>query len=101
MKSINDATINVFSLIQRCSHTLKKGHNITTTSRVDKKRKYLVSGGCVEEHALLRSEVRGQIGHEDWRPQEVHRTVSQLPTSYNRGLQKITNGIEQGVTLTR
>ncbi len=46
-----------------------------------KKRKYPVSGSCVDENALLMSEVRGEW--TDW------LTVTQITTRYNQDMQNI------------
>ncbi len=53
------------------------------TENGPKKRKYPVSGSCVDENALLMSEVRGEW--TDWL--EMMATVTQITTRYNQGMQ--------------
>ncbi len=49
-----------------------------------KKRKYPVSGSCVNENALLVSEVRGmgRLVRDD-----IKATLTQITTRYNQGMQ--------------
>ncbi len=51
------------------------------TENGPKKRKYPVSGSCVDENALLMSEVRGE-----W-ADDRKATVTQIITRYNQGMQ--------------
>ncbi len=51
------------------------------TENGPKKRKYPVSGSCVNENALLMSEVRGEWA--DW----LEMMVTQITTRYNQGMQ--------------
>ncbi len=46
-----------------------------------------MSGSCVEENALLMSEVRGEWA--DWLEMIRKATVTQITTSYNQGMQNI------------
>ncbi len=63
------------------------GLSCTTISRVTenglKKRKYTVNGSCVDENALLMSEVRGEgrLVRDDRKA-----TVTQITAHYNQGM---------------
>ncbi len=50
-----------------------------------KKRKYPVSGSCVDENALLMSEIRGE--RVDWLEMIERQTVTQITTRYKQGMQ--------------
>ncbi len=52
-----------------------------------KQRKYPVSGSCVDENALLMSEVRGEW--TDWLEMIERQTVTQITTRYNQVMQNI------------
>ncbi len=52
------------------------------TENGPKKRKYPVSGSCVDENALLMSEENGQTVRDDRKA-----TVTQITTRYNQGIQ--------------
>ncbi len=52
---------------------------------VQKNRKHPVSGSCVDESALLMSEVRGE--RADWFRDDRKATVTQINTSYNQAMQ--------------
>ncbi len=54
-----------------------------------KKRKYPVSASCVDEHALLMSEVRGQRRMDRLVRDDRKTTVTQITTRYNQDLQNI------------
>ncbi len=54
------------------------------TENGQKKRKYPVSGSCVDGNALLMSEVRGEWA--DWL-EMIEATVTQITTRYNQGMQ--------------
>ncbi len=58
------------------------------------KRKYPVSGSCVDENALLMSEVSGELA--DWLEMIEKATVTQITTRYNQGIQ---NTISERTTL--
>ncbi len=55
------------------------------TENGPKKRKYPVSGSCVDENALLMSEVRGEW--TDMIRDNIKATVTQITTRYNQGMQ--------------
>ncbi len=57
------------------------------TENGPKKRKYPVSGSCVDEIALLMSEVRGELFIDDRKA-----TVTQITTRYNQGMQNTISG---------
>ncbi len=55
------------------------------TENGPKMRKYSVSGSCVDENALLMSEVRGEWA--DWLEMIERQSVTQITTRYNQGMQ--------------
>ncbi len=68
------------------------------TENGPKKRKYPVSGSCVDENALLMSEVRGEWGGRLVRD-DRKATVTQITARYNQGMQNTISELTTRRTL--